>query len=243
MSQPRKRRASAKSAGELMAELQKDPAFLERQSQRENEIQQHLENYGASAAGVLADLAAVGFDVQSIGDLRRLNTPYHDAVPVLMHWLPRIRNDAVREDIIRTLSVPWATDAAPLLVTEFEQADDTSGTGFRWLVANALEVLANDDIAEHLIRMATESRFGKAREMIVLGLAKLKDPRVPSVLTELLSDVDVVGHAVIALGKLRVNTARSHIEPLLHHPQPWVRREAKRALANIDKTRRPRNQT
>lgn len=68
-----------------------------------------------------------------------------------------------------------------------------------------------------------------------VGLDKLKDPRAANVLMNLLADEEVVGYAVMALGKLRVKAARSRIEPLLNHPKPWGRKEAKKALAHIDK--------
>jgi HEAT repeat protein len=130
--------------------------------------------------------------------------------------------------------VPWARDAAPLLLAEFERAEDATGAGLRWAIGNALEVVANDDIADEMIKLATDRRYGKAREMVVVGLGKLKNPRVADVLN-LLTDEDVVGHAVMALGRLRARRARSRIEPLLNHPKPWIREEAKKALTNIDK--------
>lgn len=225
-----------KAAAELMAELQRDPEFLARQKRQEDERGRNLESYQTAARDVVADLAAAGFEVEAIGDLRRLGTPYPQAVPVLLRWLPCVHDPAVKEDIVRTLSVPWAEDAAPLLLFEFERAEDATGTGLRWAIGNALEVVANDEIADGMIKLATDRRYGKAREMVVVGLGKMKDARVADVLLELLADDEVVGHAVMALGKLRAKTARSRIEPLLNHPKPWVRKEAKRALANIDKS-------
>lgn len=222
-----------KSAAELMAELQRDPEFVARQKQQEDDRQRSIERYRAAARGVLADLAAAGFEVEAVGDLRRLGK-YAKAVPVLARWLPRVEDAAVKEDIVRTLSVPWARDVAPLLLSEFEQAEDP---GLRWAIGNALEVLANDDIADELIGLATNRQYGKAREMVTVGLGKLKHPRVTDVLLDLLADEEVVGHAVMALGKLRAKEARSSIEPLLKHPKPWVRKEAKKALANIDRVR------
>ena len=223
------------TAAELMEELRRDPEFAARQKQQQDNRRRNIESYRIAARAVLADLAAVGFDVEAIGDLRRLSTPYREAVPVLIQWLPRIRDASVKEDIVRTLSVPWAGDAAPLLLAEFERVEDATGTGLRWAIGNALDVLANDEIAGQMINLATDRRYGKAREMVVLGLGKLKDGRVTGVLLNLLGDDEVVGHAVMALGKLRARTARSRIEPLLNHPKSWVRKEAKKALERIDK--------
>jgi hypothetical protein len=228
-------RDQPKSAAELMAELQRDPEFAARQKRQEEERSRSREIYRTAARAVIADLAAVGFEVEAIGDLRSLGTPYPQAVPALIRWLSRVRDPAVKEDIVRTLSVPWAKDAAAPLLSEFERAEDDTGTGLRWAIGNALEVLASDEIADGMIKLATDRRYGEARQMVVVGLGKLKDARVADVLLELLVDDEVVGHAVMALGKLGAKTARSRIEPLLDHPRPWVRKEAKRALATIDK--------
>ncbi len=193
--------------------------------------------YDSDAAGIIQELRRAGFDVAGVGDLYNRKLSYKSAIPILVSWLPRVANPIVKEDIVRALSVKWAraTAAPKLLVTEFERAEDPTGAGLRWAIGNALEVLANDDIADDLIRLATDRRYGKAREMVVLGLGKLKDGRVTGVLLNLLEDDEVVGHAVMALGKLQAKTARSRIEPLLSHPKPWVRKEVKKALASIDK--------
>lgn len=193
--------------------------------------------YDSDAAAIIQELRGAGFDVTSVGNLYNRKLHYENAIPILVAWLPRVTNPIVKEDIVRALSVKWARDtAAPkLLVTEFEQAEDMTGAGLRWAIGNALEVLANDEIADGMIKLATDRRYGKAREMVVVGLGKLKDARVADVLLELLAEDEVVGHAVMALGKLRARTARSRIEPLLNHSKPWVRKEAKKALASIDK--------
>ena len=193
--------------------------------------------YDSDAAELIQDLRRAGFDVVGVGDLYNKKLSYESAIPILVSWLPRVTNPIVKEDIARALSVKWArnTDAPRLLVMEFERAEDATGTGLRWAIGNALEVLANDDIADGMIRLATDRRYGKAREMVVVGLGKLKNPRVTDVLLNLLSDEEVLGHAVMALGKLRARAARSRIEHLLNHPKPWVRKEAKKALASIDK--------
>jgi len=54
-------------------------------------------------------------------------------------------------------------------------------------------------------------------------------------LMDFLEDEDLATQAVIALGNLRVREARPRIEPFLKHPDSWVRKEAERALAKIQK--------
>lgn len=224
-----------KSAADLMAELQQDTAFVAREKQREEEREHNLASYRTAARGVLAELAAAGFEIETVADLRRRGR-YSRAIPILMQWLPRIDDAYVKEDIIRTLSVPWAKKSAPLLLAEFEKADDSSETGLRWALGNALEVHASDAIADDLIRLATTPEYGAARQMVVVSLGKLNVDGVDEVLTELLSDESIVGHAVMALGQRRAKSARSRIEALLSHPKPWVRKEAKKALKQIDAT-------
>lgn len=204
-------------------------------SRGERERVERASRNSADAAPVLEDIRARGLVVGSVADLFNKKLDYRKAIPVLVDWLPRVDNRDVKEDIVRALSVKWAkgTPAPRMLVAEFERARDPDNVGLRWAIGNALEVLASDDLAEDLMRLACERRYGRAREMVVLALGKLKDPRVTDVLVNLLGDEEVVGHAVSALGKLRAGKARSHIEPLLEHPKAWVRKEARKALASI----------
>lgn len=221
---------SEKTAAELMAELQRDPEYLARQEEAQEKSRQAAERYRLAASGLLADLAAVGFDVKAVGALRSLGVEYREAIPVLARWLPAVRDVSVKEDIVRSLSVPWAREIAPLLVAELERAADS---GLRWAIANALEVVANDEIGDDLLRLAMDRRLGKAREMVVLGLARLKRPGAAEVLVSLLADEETVGHAVIALGKLGARHARAQITTLLQHPKQWIRDEARTALSRL----------
>ncbi len=53
-------------------------------------------------------------------------------------------------------------------------------------------------------------------------------------LTELLDDPVVGGHAVAALRKLKVPAARAGLERMLDDDRAWVRKEAQRALAALN---------
>ena len=101
-----------KSAAELMTELRKDLKYTVRMQQREEQQRVNAENYSRAAEPVLKELGARGFRVNTIGELRQSNAEYRAAVPILLHWLSRISDPQVKEDIVRTLSVPWAKPAA-----------------------------------------------------------------------------------------------------------------------------------
>ena len=209
-----------------------DTAATNREALRLEAIERSRE----AARPVLADLAAIGIEIQALADLPGRGN-YREAIPVLVKWLPQIEDVAIKTGIVRALTVPWATAAVPMLVREFRREGEVPPS-LRWAIGNALEVLASDQIADEMMQIAVDQRYGTARQMVVLGLGKLKNPRVVDVLLGLLQDEDVVGHAVDALGALRAQQARGRLEQLLSHPKAWVRKEAKKALAKIDKAGR-----
>jgi hypothetical protein len=166
--------------------------------------------------GLLGELAAVGFPVDSVWDLRRSGAPYRAAVPVLVTWLPRVTSPSGKDAIIRALSVPWARPAAlGPIVDEFRALPvpgDPQLELVRWAAGDAIEVLWDDDRFDELVGLARDRRYGKAREMVALGLRRSKRPDAGLVLIELLDDPVVSGRAVEALTKLRIPEARPGLE-------------------------------
>jgi HEAT repeat protein len=117
------------------------------------------------------------------------------------------------------------------LVAEFRRERRKT---LRWTIGSALYEMASDEVVGDLLKLAGASSYGEARQMIVLGLGKVSArPPVVRLLVALLSDDDVIGHAVIALGKLRASSARAEIAALSRHPKSWIRREVKKALERI----------
>jgi HEAT repeat protein len=187
--------------------------------------------------GLLEELAAAGYPVGSVSELRTSRARYADAVPVLLRWLARAETLKEKEEIVRALSVPWARAAAlGPLIKEFRAAPapgDPKSELMRWAVGNGIEVLWDDARFEELVALARDERYGKAREMVVLGLGRSKRPEAGAVLVELLDDAVVNGHAVKALGKLRDPRARDGLRRMTEDGRAWVRKEAERALARL----------
>lgn len=230
-----------KTAADLMAELAQDPEYVEghRNALAQDEVNRR--RYHEAAGPVLDNLAAVGFPVQTVGQLRHLGVEYSAAIPVLIRWMTQVDYSPVREDIVRSLAVPWAVEAAPALLTEFQQGDpslDPPDTSWRWVVGLALSAMANPALADELTMLAADRRWGAARGMIVQELARTGDPRVPGILIALLSDETVSTDAVIGLGKLADPATRPALERFLTHPDSWVRNEAKKAVRRIDRAAR-----
>lgn len=183
---------------------------------------------------VLRELADLGYEVESVADLRTSGRRYRDAIPVLLSGLRRSDDRKVKGEIVRALSVPWAKPVATgPLIEEFKQAEDETGMGLRWTVGNALEVLWDDSCFDDLVALTRDESFGKAREMVTLGLGRSKKSEAAVVAIELLDDPVVSGHAVKALRKLKDPRARVGLERMLDDDRAWVRKEAQRALAAI----------
>jgi hypothetical protein len=225
------------TAEELMAELEADPDWVARRDLRESERQRTTQANRRAAAPVVAELRDAGFEIDSIADLHNRRMSYRGAIPILLRWLPQIDNPAIKEDIVRSLTVKWAKpQAGPLLVDEFRRVDDFGQElGLRWAIGNALAEVSDDSVFESIADLASDPVWGRSREMVTLALGNMNDPRAVEVLRRLLHDEVVAGYAVMALGKLGARDARSDIERLLDHPTAWVRRQAKQALAKIDR--------
>jgi hypothetical protein len=229
------------TAAELMARLSSDPEYRRRQELMEVKIEANRFAYRRLAAGVLEDLKQKGFNVQSVGELRLRGGEYHDAIPVLLQWLQKVTDRNVKEDILRTLSVAWAGQVvAPVFLREFQLCKDEY---LRWVIGNGLGITADQSMLPDLLNLARDVRYGPSRTMIVLALGRFKGEPVVAALIDLLDDRDVVMFAIMALGKLRAVEARTHIESLLEDPIPDIRKEAKKALAAIDRIAKRRRST
>ena len=184
-------------------------------------------------------LRNAGVKVDSVFDLVNSRKPYAEAIPVLIDLLPTIRDNWIKEGVVRALGVKEAAGdvVARLMIREFEKIELTAPPaeqGLKWAIANTLSVVAQNSVLQELAALACDKRHGKSREMLVEALGKMRDPRTVDFLLKLLDDDEVAGHAIRALGMLRARAARPRIERFLDHPKPWVRKEAKRALAKLD---------
>jgi hypothetical protein len=185
---------------------------------------------------ILAQLAELGLKVEHIQDLYQQRYDYRRAIPLLVSWIPRVEDVSVKEMLVRAVTVPWGRGiAGPTLVDTFERADEYPFS-FRWAVGSAIEVVADPSLLDDMIRLARDKRYGRAREMVVMGLGRIRRPEAVRALVELLDDPEVAGHAVAGLAKLQPPEARSALERFVNDERGWVRQAARRAIAGIDRT-------
>ena len=180
-----------------------------------------------------------GLLISSVWDLVHAREAYPEAIPVLIDMLPKVRELAIKEGIIRALSVKEAAPAAAKpLIEEFEgllgDKNARGGTDILWVIANALTVVATHESAEDILRLITLPASGDARQMLAITLGKLKDRDAVPILIELLKDDKIVGHAASALGMIKAPEARPYLLSVKNHPRTWVRKAAEKAILKID---------
>lgn len=191
------------------------------------------------AEPVLHELRSIGLDVQSISELYNKRLAYKEAIPILTTWLPRVTSLPLKMEIVRALAVKWASPVAQVaLINEFHKlkGNSTPALHLKWVIGNALEVVADKEVLDDLVRIASDSYQGMARQMVVLALGNIPDQRSVETLISLLGDREVVLHALEALGRIGAGEALPKVEELLNHPDAPVRKSARRAIKKLRKT-------
>jgi hypothetical protein len=234
-----KKSRGPRTASELMAKLNQDPEYVRRRQERDHHfgaLEQHFKEAESPLVEALNNV--VGVSIKSVWDLVKTKREYRSAIPVLVAHLRYEYPYRIREGIARALTVKYAGETAyEALVTEFRKRPgpvDAAEIGFKWALGNAISVAADRSRFDEVVELVIDKRHGGSRDMLALRLPDLARYRAVDVLIELLGDDEVAGHAVVALGKLKAQKARAHIERLTKHANPWVREEASKALARLD---------
>jgi hypothetical protein len=213
--------------------------YREETVEREDSRLRKIREIRESLIPVMAELRSAGYSEETVDELRRSGKKYESAISILLKWLPRLPSPAAKVALVRALSVPWAKPAAgPILITEFERTPPEQEE-LRWTLGNALEVVAEPSLLNKFVEIVMDKANGTAREMIVLALAKIRDPRSVTTLIKLLDDQQVAGHAVRALRRLKAPQALDHLEKFTTHSESWIRNEARKAIADIMKAHPP----
>lgn len=180
--------------------------------------------------------------ISDVWDLVNTTDRYPAATPTLMAWLSRVdelppieARERLREGLIRSLSTRDARPVAgPLMVRQFRTV---SLDPVRWAVGNAISIVADSTVFADVADLVRERSYGIARQMPVEALPRIGGPANRSaatdILIDLLSDDDVVLHAISAVRKIRATAARPALEHLLNHERDTIRRRAQQALGRL----------
>jgi hypothetical protein len=216
---------------QLLDELREQQARAPK-SREWQELESELETHGIDTTdlGIFSSVVPTRFD-------------YDAAAPILVRWLPRVRDPVEKEVIARSLtgSKTAGTDAGRALVVEFRRASMSDETT-KWAYANALATLAVPEIADDLLELIRDAHHGRARQMLCDAVKRTKDPRAPNTLIELIDDDDVAGHAIYALRSYGsksslplLRRARPKLEAVLERrvSSPFAKRQARKALERL----------
>lgn len=246
-----------------MAKANTDPGVMERRRL-----------YAEAASGLLKDLdgkvpdlALAGIELTHISDLYRYQVvlefadgrtetrpiDYRAAVPILVDWLPMVRNFFVVTDIVEALSKKFAKkQARPLFLKMFrdtppiERATLPETTDpIEWVrtsIGQGLAVFADPSVADEYIELALDRSYKFGRPSIIQSLPKVKDERVPRVLLSLLDDPAVSHQVIDTLGKIRYAPAADPIREIFENlPEDWdsltayrIQDAAKKALKRLE---------
>ncbi|MEZ5897871.1 MAG: hypothetical protein R3D51_00095, partial [Hyphomicrobiaceae bacterium] len=78
-----------KTAAEAMGEFEKDPAFIERRRQRDEELRRAEEADARAEAPVVEALRNAGVPINSVWDLVNSTNTYSQSLPLLLEHLQR----------------------------------------------------------------------------------------------------------------------------------------------------------
>ncbi|MBX5463739.1 MAG: hypothetical protein IRZ28_21960 [Steroidobacteraceae bacterium] len=136
-----------KTAAEAMAEFEKDPAFVERRRQREDDRRRAEQADARAEAPVVEELQKAGVPVRSVWDLVNTTNTYTQSLPILLDHLKRPYPDAVREGFARAMAVPAAKFAWSALVVLYRQE---FGPRTKDGLAVAIANIADDETIDEL---------------------------------------------------------------------------------------------
>lgn len=200
---------------------QEDPEYAERVKKTHN-----------AAAPILAELEESGFKIEPLSQLRDLCRSWRPALPILLRWLSRIEDRDIEEEIVRGLSVPRiGSQATEQMIELFRRAPSDSSVA--WATGNALSIVDVTGFEDQIVSLCLDSKYGTARQMLVMSLSRFKDDRAEDVALRLLDDEGVKMHAIIALGKMRSRQALPRLEFLLKDKKAPIRKEAREAIESI----------
>ena len=139
---------SARTAADLSTDLAKDPEHLARVAERDRRIAARLAEMAPEQAQIAKEAAQLGYKISAVSDFinnsphpflpRPFVGPYERAYPLLIKHLAIPHHPAVRESIIRALTVRDGGDeVAQALLDQFYVESDHN---LRWVLANALKV-------------------------------------------------------------------------------------------------------
>ena len=194
-----KKHKRAIAVEDLLKELGQDEEFLQREKEKDQNRQFEVLQLRLLEEPILRDIErATGNTITSLAALPLQNAPLSAAVvDILLKWLRQVEQEEIQEAIVRSLAVSGVEFDGAILVELFE---NTSSDLFRWAIANTIAEARPAGITDWLLRVVSDSRYGDARQMLLLAVARLAPTSVANkVLWEVFDELP--GHAADGLAE------------------------------------------
>jgi hypothetical protein len=246
------------ASGNRAEDIEKVRQEIKRQAFEDPAKREQFRRYLAIAGPMLNELTGIGYQIDTLDDLRHQGRSWKAALPVLLRWLPKIDDPSVKESIVRCLSVPWIgrqataelieefTKYAPMFpeapnpwvgnqLRELSEEEKKAGPYFNlaWAIGNALSIVSVEGFEDQIIQLCRNRKYGAARQMLILGLGRFGSSEAEQTAVESLNDDQVQLHAIGALAKMKSKRALFELEKLLTDKRAAVRKEARKAITKI----------
>ncbi len=126
-------------------------------------------------------------------------------------------------------------EVIPMLLEDYYSNETKDLT--RWFISDCLYQIRSKKYIAEYIKIVSNPKFARNRQLIVLLLGKLKVESAIPVLIELLEDEDVRLHAIDSLGQFKREEFRCHFERFENSPHYGWRKNARTALKKLDKVK------
>lgn len=155
------------TASQLLADIQSDPAHVE----RERALAAQEESAAERERAFLAALSKRGVSVPSLAALVEGRCPVtRDVVDSILQRLPNEPSPVFQEMLVRVLAAsPVDPMEGRTLTRVFEETDSVV---LRWAIANTLAEARPMGVSEWLLRSLQTEAYGKTREMLALAVAR-----------------------------------------------------------------------
>ena len=172
-------------ATELLAQLERDPVFVEQRQRREEAVADAEADDRRAQTRLLHELEHVGLRVTSVWELvERGQSASAQAIPILFAHLQEPYNDTIREGIARALAVECAAPIWHVLRRSFQaESSDRVKDGLAIALANSVD----DRSLPDLVALLRNSSLGSSR-ILLLGALERRLPATRSVLMALGAD-------------------------------------------------------
>lgn len=219
-----------KNATDFLAELNADPDHVARRRAQEDVRLLRDAEVKTVTQPLLDQLAATGYQAASLEAVVSLYAPLpHPVVALLLEWLPKVKDTAVQEQIVRALgasAVPFEGDALVMLFRS------TASDALRYAIANTMAQAPVQGVGSWALQAVQNADLGTSQQMLALAVARHNPATVANpVLVSLLGRMP--GHAALALAETGGQPELAALEAGYARTNGWERQEIGRAMSVI----------